>query len=323
MAVPAEKRSQTQRVAGVARSDQQSVADRVNDEVNAAKQECAQEYFTERRVRFQDMPQVRPSDFQKRTRFARAAPDQTTAARKLVHFTGELTAPQDLERRLATARNADDFDAAVRARQRYRGSRHPGRRVISPADACRCCPNSARRAICASSSVGNMAAVCSGVSGIVVVRTTAYQADQQIVCNIQRPWYSGIVLREETPYVVWDERNPAEFPGRGRGSSRAGSSGADRSGPGPFAGRDSISLTNEPLRTTLMLPSEVPAATATDPQYKIHFFIYSKEIPWYCLPSPVATFTRRPTIPKSSSTNLLLPILDKTLPKHSYFCKNH
>ncbi len=81
-------------------------------QVHPAHQERAQENLTDCGFSLQEALQIGPADFQKRTRFARPAAHQTAASGKLVHFTGELSAPQNPKHRVILARNSDNFDTA-------------------------------------------------------------------------------------------------------------------------------------------------------------------------------------------------------------------
>ena len=112
MPIAREELAQTQRVAGMARSDQHGVAYGVGDQVHAAQHERAQENLAEPGIRLHNAPQIRPADFQQRARFARPASHQAAPARELRHFAGEHPAAKHGDDSFPSARNSDEFDAA-------------------------------------------------------------------------------------------------------------------------------------------------------------------------------------------------------------------
>jgi hypothetical protein len=113
LAITGEKRSQTQRVARMAGSDQYGVADRIFNEMHTAKHERAQEHLPEHGIGLHDPPQIGAVDFKQRARFASTAQDQTAAAREQVHLAGEFTSLDHGENSFNSVQYTDDFNAAA------------------------------------------------------------------------------------------------------------------------------------------------------------------------------------------------------------------
>ena len=80
IAVPRKERPETQRIAGMAGSDQYRLAHGMRDQIHTPQEERPQECLPEFGIGLDDPPQIWPVDLEQRAGFMRAASHQTPAA---------------------------------------------------------------------------------------------------------------------------------------------------------------------------------------------------------------------------------------------------